>query len=141
MENWASMFVEEKGLGERVSLKGTVSDAALGILYDSADCVVIPSRSESIPLVFSEALRFDKDLVVADVGDMGVLGRKYGVAGVVQREDVPSLKDEMKKMIASGGTGRPEKGRREELLSFFNVETSVEKFLADYPRSCINDLG
>ena len=56
-------------------------------LYESSDCVVIPSRSESIPLVFSEALNFDKELIVTDVGDMGMLGRQYGVAWVVPPED------------------------------------------------------
>ena len=92
-------FVAEKELGDRVSLPGNVSDSTLGRLYKSADCVVIPSRSESIPLVFSEALRFDRELIVADVGDLGMLGRRYGVAQVVPPENVSSLKEEMKRKI------------------------------------------
>ena len=68
-------------------MDGNVSDETLASLYESSDCVVIPSRSESIPLVFSEALRFDKELIVTDVGDMGMLGRQYGVAWVIPPED------------------------------------------------------
>jgi glycosyltransferase involved in cell wall biosynthesis len=136
LEKWVIDFVAEKELGDRVSLPGNVSDSTLGQLYNSADCVVIPSRSESIPLVFSEALRFDRELIVADVGDLGMLGRRYGVAQVVPPENVSSLKEEMKRKIEVGRRteGEREKGKREELLRWFSVETSVERFLADFTR-------
>jgi glycosyltransferase involved in cell wall biosynthesis len=95
---------------------------------------VIPSRSESIPLVFSEALRFNKKLIVTDVGDMGLLGRRYGVAGVVPPEDPVALKEMMKRKMKCEGQGgdREEVARKEELKHLFNIETSVDRFLADY---------
>ncbi len=113
---------------------GTVSDNTLGLYYSSCDCVVIPSRSESIPLVFSEALRFNKKLIVTDVGDMGLLGRRYGVAGVVPPEDPVALKEMMKRKMKCEGQGSDREGvaKREELKHLFNIETSVERFLADY---------
>ena len=73
----------------------------------SSDCVVIPSRSESIPLVFSEALRFDRELIVSDVGDMGTLGRQYGVAWVIPPEDPMALRAAMKKRVESQGNDEP----------------------------------
>jgi hypothetical protein len=79
--------------------------------------------------VFSEALRFNLDLIVTDVGDMGILGRDYGVAAVVPPADPKALKEAMKKKV---GSQRREGGRREELLKLFDTETSVERFLADY---------
>jgi hypothetical protein len=79
--------------------------------------------------VFSEALRFNRDLIVTDVGDMGMLGRDYGVAIVVPPEDPMALKEAMKR---KAGAQKREQGRREELLKLFNIETSVERFLADY---------
>jgi glycosyltransferase involved in cell wall biosynthesis len=96
--------------------------------------VVIPSRSESIPLVFSEALRFNKELIVTDVGDMGMLGRQYGVAQVVPPENVMALEESMKKRVELQGHRREERNeaKREELKGLFNIETSVERFLADY---------
>jgi glycosyltransferase involved in cell wall biosynthesis len=134
MEEWARDFVDGKRLGEQVSLVGNVSDSTLGLYYTSCDCVVIPSRSESIPLVFSEALRFNKKVVVTDVGDMGMLGRRYGVAGVVPPEDPIALKEMMKGKIecADQKDDREAVARREELKHLFNIETSVERFLADY---------
>ena len=134
MEEWAETFIEHRGLGGNVSWMGNVSDQALASLYESSDCVVIPSRSESIPLVFSEALRFNKELIVTDVGDMGTLGRQYGVAWVVPPEDINALKEIMKKRVALKDNGKEERNeaKREELKRLFDIETSVERFLADY---------
>jgi glycosyltransferase involved in cell wall biosynthesis len=134
MEGWATSFIKERGLGEHVSWMGNVSDETLASLYESSDCVVIPSRSESIPLVFSEALRFNKELIVTDVGDMGMLGRQYGVARVIPPKNVMALKEVMKKRVELKDNGNEERNeaRREELKQLFDIETSVERFLADY---------
>jgi glycosyltransferase involved in cell wall biosynthesis len=113
---------------------GNVPDETLASLYESSDCVVIPSRSESIPLVFSEALRFNKDLIVTDVGDMGMLGRQYGAARVVLPGNVMALQESLKEIVALRDQGKEAKegNRVEELKRLFDMETSVERFLADY---------
>lgn len=134
MEEWARSFLKEQGLEEHVSWMGNVPDETLAFLYESSDCVVIPSRSESIPLVFSEALRFNKDLIVTDVGDMGMLGRQYGAAWVIPSENVVALREMMKKKVELKENGKEKRNeaRREELKRLFDIETSVERFLADY---------
>ena len=134
MEEWAKTFIEQRDLGRDVSWMGNVSDQALASLYESSDCVVIPSRSESIPLVFSEAIGFNKKLIVTDVGDIGTLGRQHGVAWVVPPEDIMALTEIMKKRVALKDNGKEERNgtKREELKKLFDIETSVERFLADY---------
>jgi glycosyltransferase involved in cell wall biosynthesis len=134
MEKWSRNFIQEKTLGGYVSWMGCVSDQTLVSLYDASDCVVIPSRSESIPLVFSVALRVDKDLIVTDVGDMGMLGHRYGVAWVIPPEDVMALKEIMKKraQLHEDESENKEEGKRKELMRLFDIEMSVERFLADY---------
>ncbi len=134
MEEWSKTFIEQKDLKGNVLWMGNVSDQVLASLYESSDCVVIPSRSESIPLVFSEAIRFNKELIVTDVGDMGILGRQYGVASVVPPEDVRALKEIMKKRVALRDGGKEERNgtKREELKKLFDIGTSVERFLTDY---------
>jgi glycosyltransferase involved in cell wall biosynthesis len=134
MEEWAKNFIKERDLGGYVSWMGNVTDQTLASLYTSVDCVVIPSRSESIPLVFSEAIRFDKELIVTDVGDMGMLGRHYGVAWVIPPEDIMALKEMMKKRVELKDNKKKERDEtgREELKRLFDIETSVERFLADY---------
>lgn len=134
LEDWAREFIEEKGLGSNVTMLGNVTDDQLVFLYASSDCVVIPSRSESIPLVFSEALNFDREMIVAEVGDLGRLGRQYGVADVVPPEDPGALKEAMKARIHwnRGEQRADEREKRAELKRLFDMETSVERFLADY---------
>ena len=133
MEEWAKTFIKERDLEGHVSWMGNVSDRTLASLYESSDCVVIPSRSESIPLVFSEALRFNKELIVTDVGDMGMLGRQYGVARVIPPENIIALKEVMqKKGEPDNGIEERNEAKREELMQFFDTGTSVERFLADY---------
>ena len=134
MEGWAANFINQRNLRERISLLGNVSDQALARVYASSDCVVIPSRSESIPLVFSEALEFDKEMVVTDVGDMGMLARQYGVARVVPPDDPLALMGVMREKIESSGREKPEdaENRRRELKRLFDIEGSVDRFLADY---------
>jgi len=132
LENWVKEFVDKKGLGPSVTMLGNVPDETLVSLYATSDCVVIPSRSESIPVVFSEALSFDREMIVADVGDLGVLGREYGVAHVVPPEDPPALKEAMKERLDRKGRETGGEGKRAELKRLFGTETSVERFLADY---------
>jgi hypothetical protein len=73
-------------------------------------------------------------LIVTDVGDMGMLARQYGVAQVVSPENVIALKESMKKRIELQAEGKKaEDGdKREELKRLFDIETSVDRFLADY---------
>ena len=132
MEAWAKDFVKQKGLGERTEWMSNLSEKRLTSVYELSDCVVIPSRSESIPLVFSEALEFNKELIVTDVGDMGMLGRQYGVAWVIPPEDPVALAEIMRKRVESLDKGGGDKVKRMELKRLFNIENSVERFLADY---------
>jgi glycosyltransferase involved in cell wall biosynthesis len=133
LEEWVRSFIHRKRLEKWITLKGNVDDKVLASLYFSSHCVVIPSRSESIPLVFSEALNFNKDLIVTDVGDMGMLGRQYEVAWVAPPEDPMALKEMMKRKVESREEG-PGAGleKKDELKRLFNIETSAERFLEDY---------
>jgi glycosyltransferase involved in cell wall biosynthesis len=139
LEEWVRNFIHRKRLERWVTLKGNVDDKVLASLYISSDCVVIPSRSESIPLVFSEGLSFNKDFIVTDVGDMGMLGRQYEVAWVVPPEDPEALEEMMRKRAGLRGHGQNGGSqmiggseKRAELKRLFDIETSVERFLADY---------
>jgi glycosyltransferase involved in cell wall biosynthesis len=118
-------MVNENNLNHKVQFAGKVSGDRLFDLYSRADCVVIPSRSESIPVVLSEALQFNKPMIVTDVGDMGMLGRRYGIARVVEKEDVDALAHEMRDFIEKPFQIDPQK--RNELLSLLMMENSMQK--------------
>ena len=139
LEEWVRSFIHRKRVEKWITLKGNVDDKVLASLYTSSHCVVIPSRFESIPLVLSEAFNFNTDLIVIDLGYLGMLGRQYEVASVVPPEDPEALKEMMRERAElrnhdqSGNSpmiGGSEK--RAELKRLFDIETSVERFLADY---------
>jgi glycosyltransferase involved in cell wall biosynthesis len=120
-------MVNENDLDHKVQFAGKVPDDRLFDQYSRADCVVIPSRSESIPVVLSEALQFNKPMIVTDVGDMGMLGRRYGIARVVEKENVDALAHEMRDFINKPFQINPQK--RNELLSMLMMENSMQKIL------------
>jgi len=90
--------IREVGLGHRVILTGRIEDGDYFDLLGHVDCVIIPSRSETIPLVLREAVEAQKPLIVADVGDMRCLVEQYNLGYVVPREDEAKLAGAMERM-------------------------------------------
>jgi glycosyltransferase involved in cell wall biosynthesis len=60
----------ESGLGEVVRFAGRVPYGQLGDLFDTNDCLVLPSYSEGMPLSVLEAAAHRRVLIVTDVGDI-----------------------------------------------------------------------
>ena len=87
------------GLEERVTLLGWVDQPLLLSYLRSCRILVIPSRVESIPCVYSEAMCTGIPVVVTDVGDMGVLTKEHGVGRVARPEDPRSLASEMRTIM------------------------------------------
>lgn len=88
----------EPDLRDRVSIGGYADDETAVSYLAACDCLLIPSRMESIPVVFSDALRFGKPLIVSDVGDMGRLLRQDPAGLVVPPENPDALADAMREM-------------------------------------------
>jgi glycosyltransferase involved in cell wall biosynthesis len=84
----------------RVTVGAFVEDETIAAYLDACDCLVIPSRMESIPLVLSDALKRGKPVVATDVGDMGLLLREQPAGLVVPPEDPAALAAAMAEMAA-----------------------------------------
>jgi len=94
---------------------------------ERCDCLIIPSRIESIPLILSDAIQMRCPVIVTDVGDMGKLIRKYKVGEVVTPLDKKSMVQALRRMITR---------KRSDYLHHFNaalqdfsVSGSVDTFL------------
>ena len=99
---------------------GGYADAAVAVSWLAAcDCVVIPSRMESIPVVFSDALQMGRPLIASDVGDMGTLLRAHPAGLVVPPEDATALCAAMLQMAA--GDRSRYAPRIQELAAQFDV--------------------
>jgi len=91
-----------------------------------SDCIIIPSRIESVPLVLSDVMQCKKPVIVTNVGDMGFLVKKYDVGIVVEptsqniSEGIKSMLDNKQKVNFDG---------IEQLKKYLNLENSVKIFL------------
>jgi glycosyltransferase involved in cell wall biosynthesis len=97
----------------------------------ACDCLVIPSRKESIPVVFSEALQVGIPLLVTDAGDMGTLARAHRLATPVPVDDPVMLADAMRAFASDPGAERQRfEAARPDLLRIFDPEAIADRFLS-----------
>jgi glycosyltransferase involved in cell wall biosynthesis len=74
--------------GRPVSLGGYLDQEGARDLFAWADFVLIPSRIESIPVVFSDALQMNCPVIATPVGDLPRLLKEYP-AGILVEEAAP----------------------------------------------------
>jgi glycosyltransferase involved in cell wall biosynthesis len=84
-------LINSLAVDKNVILTGRLEDGDVSDLFRHVDCIVIPSLSESIPLVLSEGVNAHKPLIVTNVGDMGYLAEKYKLGYVVEKENYNDL--------------------------------------------------
>ncbi len=63
-------YVSEHGLGTKVLIHDFIGVEALVGRIRWCDCLVIPSRVESIPVILSDALQFGTPIIATEVGDI-----------------------------------------------------------------------
>jgi glycosyltransferase involved in cell wall biosynthesis len=83
-----------------VSIKGYVDMYELSALMRTAHFLIIPSRKDSIPVVFSDALQCGLPMIVSRVGDMGKLVEKYGIGFSFEKENQTELSQLIIKVIS-----------------------------------------
>jgi glycosyltransferase involved in cell wall biosynthesis len=83
------------GYEEYITLRGYADPATVVSYMQACDWLVIPSRIESIPLIFADALQMRLPVVTTSVGDLGELVREYRVGIAVPPEDPSALAEAM----------------------------------------------
>ena len=120
---------ELKDLIERgqVSVKGVIGPEDLVAHLKSARALVIPSRRESIPVIFSDAMQANCPVISTSVGDLDELVRRYKVGIVVPSEDPEALASAFDEMDRVGRVGF--EGGCKEAAEQFSPIGSARKFL------------
>ena len=122
--------VESVGLGDRITIMPAQPAAVVAGYMHACDCLVVPSRMESIPLVFSEAFQAGIPLLVTDVGDMGVLARRHGLARPVPPADPDALSSAIQDFVRRLDEQRRGFARaRQSLMSIFDIDAAAERYL------------
>jgi glycosyltransferase involved in cell wall biosynthesis len=85
----------------KVHLLGNLPNEELINYLQRAQALIIPSHTDSIPLVFGEALQTATPMVVTDAGDLGSLVHDNKLGFVARRKSPASLADAMVRMIVS----------------------------------------
>jgi glycosyltransferase involved in cell wall biosynthesis len=129
-KNSLENLINGLSLPEHVILTGKLEDGDIVKLLQKIDCVVVPSRSESIPMILAEAVNAHKPLILSDVGDMGLLAEKYKLGYVVKAEDHDALAGALIKMSNSGiRCSFYDKERYEELGKILSVKSGANVIL------------
>ena len=131
MESELRRRVETAGAQGRIEFLGSRPADFIAAYMAASDCLVIPSRMESIPIVFSEALQAGIPLLVTDVGDMGELARRDGLHPPVPAADVQALASAMEDFARDLETERDRyRAARERLLPVFDLQSTADRFLS-----------
>jgi len=116
-----------RAAGRPLTLEGYMDPGEAAALFAWADFVCIPSRIESIPVVFSDALQARKPVIATPVGDLPRL-LQDGAAGVLA--EAPSASAyaaaiETAVFRSTGPPGTPLEALRRQ----FDVDVIVDDFL------------
>jgi glycosyltransferase involved in cell wall biosynthesis len=119
-------LINQFKLSEEIKIVGQVSTSLVASYLKESNCLVIPSKGDSIPLVFSEALQMRTPLIVTDVGDMGFLVKKFNLGKVVPSGDVQKLAEALGEFIRER---KDYSKNMSEVLKFLNIEKAVDDYL------------
>ena len=76
-----------RGFETFIHINGIADPEKVALYMRDCDWLVIPSRIESIPLIFSDAIQMHLPVIATDVGDMGKLTNQLGIGYVVPSAD------------------------------------------------------
>lgn len=131
LESQVAVLVASAGLQDVVTVLPRGPASQLVAYMKACDCLVIPSRKESIPVVFSEALQAGIPLLVTDTGDMGTLARAHHLTPPVPADDAAALAEAMRTFAADPAAHRLRfDAARPELLKIFDQEAIADHFLS-----------
>lgn len=135
LENELRAQAHSLGLDNDVTFLGFLSDAPLAAYLRAVDAIVIPSRAEALPVIFTEAARCGTPTVVTNVGDLGTLAREFHTSIVVTPENVEAL---CRGLIDMARADHSEfRKRMPELLEKFDYGRAAEKLLMDLETTCV----
>ena len=125
--NYAKL-IKNLGLNDHVFLAGRLEDGDVKYALDISDCLIIPSRSESFPLVFIEAIEHNTPVICSDVGDMPYIMNKYKLGEVFNSGNVTNLVEKIN-LFHSTISNNDYLNNKEAFLSQFNIQASAYNFI------------
>lgn len=116
-----------KQAGRPVTQEGYLNRQEAADLYHWADYLVLPSRIESIPVIFSDCMQGRLPLISTPIGDLPRLMEEYKVGVLAEETTAPSLARAIGRALSSS----PAQFSRglDKALEQFDVKSAVVQFL------------
>ena len=123
-------MVDRLDLSTKVKFLGRLDEAGVIGYMKACDYLIIPSRSESLPVVVMEAANCNLPVISARVGDLGEIVVRYNIGYTFDAGDTKALAKIMVEVMKSGKATKRSflEGMRRYSLDF-KQEKSVGKFL------------
>lgn len=110
-----------------VKFWGNLDAGKIAKILEETDWLVIPSRSDSIPLVFSEAMKFSVPVIASDLPDLKYLVNKYKVGYLFKKGDSNSLVKILKTITNRSKSNRIFKKNTKIAAGFFDLKKTSDK--------------
>ncbi len=114
---------------KNVYIIGMTQREEVDAYMQECDCLIIPSRKESIPYVFSEALRSKLPILSTEAGDMGYLIKRYKVGIAVKLKNPMELMIGMNRMKEFIKNKKVSYSGQKKLYGFFNIDRAVKNVI------------
>ena len=122
--------IMDYNLQNTVKFLGWVGQEQCAKYMHMADCLIVPSRNESLPLVIVEAARAQLPVICTNVGDCPRIITTYNIGHIVPSNNPEKLADTMNKvMYEKGFLQKNSRDGFRRILQEFDVKYSVLSFL------------
>jgi glycosyltransferase involved in cell wall biosynthesis len=127
LEDAVKIAVNElKKAGRPVALEGYLNRQEAADLYHWADYLVLPSRIESIPVIFSDCMQGRLPLISTPIGDLPRLMEEYKVGVLAEDVTAPALAQAISRALS--GSPAAFSGGLDKALEQFDVTAAARDF-------------
>jgi glycosyltransferase involved in cell wall biosynthesis len=114
-------------VGRPIKLQGYLDLPAAQELFEWCDFVLIPSRVESIPVVFSDAMQMHRPVIATPVGDLPNLIKRFNCGVIADEISIRGMVTAIREALGFS-TARYEKGLI-EAAQIFQIKNTAAEFL------------
>lgn len=127
MENSLKEMITSLNLKDIVSLNGTIEAQEFSNYLKRVSFLIIPSRIESIPVVFTDAMQSNTPVIAAPVGDLAQLIQQYSCGLVTKMVHSEALAETILEAIKLDKTSFKE--ATNQIYKQFDTRQTIEKWL------------
>ena len=121
---------QQTGNNPNIRILGNISNhKKISSILNNSDWLIIPSRSDSIPLVFSESMKHNLPVITSDLPDLKYLVNKFKIGYVFEKENTQSLKKIIEATLAGRSNHKEFKKNTKKAAEIFDLKKTSDKLI------------